>query len=172
MTARLPGRIALLVALGVAGCGEADRAASPASGVEEAVAPSSGEPNAATASPANQAAPVEAASAGKAGGTATADQVAPADRSGPTRQARCRIDGEPVETCRFTPLFGDGSFNIALAGDHEYRLIVDGERGHVFVVFGPEHRVPLAPVYHRDRADRACWVSDEPGHQPGRICVY
>lgn len=161
--------IAVLAALGAAGCGESKRAGN---GVDEAIAAAPGDRNAGTASPANQEASVEAEAVEAADGTMKADSVAAEDRSGATRDARCRIDDEPVETCRFTPLFGDGSFNIALARDREYRLIVDGERGHLFVVFGPEHRVPLMWGYHRDRADRACWVADEPGHEPERICAY
>jgi hypothetical protein len=42
------------------------------------------------------------------------DAVSKVDRSGPSRQAKCQVDSEPVQSCRFTPLFGDGSFNIEL----------------------------------------------------------
>jgi hypothetical protein len=99
------------------------------------------------------------------------DAVAPEDRSGPSRQARCRIGDGPMQPCRFTPLFGDGSFNIELP-DGEYRMIVEGDRGDAFAVFGPEKRVPLLWSYRRDPADGACWVSESPDSEPSRICAY
>ena len=72
--------------------------------------------------------------------------VASEDRSGPSRWARCRIDGKPVSKCRFTPLFGDGSFNIRLKGVDELRVVVSGDSASVFEVFGPEKRVALLAV--------------------------
>jgi hypothetical protein len=100
-----------------------------------------------------------------------ADSIAPEDRSGPTRPARCEIDGKPARPCQFTPLFGDGSFDILLADRQQYRVVIDGEHASVFVVMGPQKRVPLTWPYHRDAVRRACWVTDA-DDSPQSICVY
>ena len=107
---------------------------------------------------------------------ATPDPVAKEDRSGPSRQATCRTDNDPKVRCRFTPLFGDGSFNIELPKGRELRIVVYGERGWLFVPLSPERRARMGG-YHRDRNDRACWVADEPKDSalpgpPDKICVY
>ena len=106
--------------------------------------------------------------------TLTPDAVSPEDRSGPSRQVKCRLDNGIVEPCRFTPLFGDGSFNIELNEGRELRIVVDGERGWLFVALTPDRRVPMGS-FHRDEKDRACWVADEPlslTRPPDRICAY
>lgn len=100
------------------------------------------------------------------------DGVPKQDRSGPPRQAHCRIDGEPVQRCVFTPVFGDGSFDIKLNGDRELRVMIDGTNASVFEVLGPQKRVPLMWRYRRDPADQACWVSDRQSVSPKTICVY
>src|SRR4030095_4870087 len=94
--------------------------------------------------------------------TVAPDAVSPEDRSGPSRQAKCKIDHDPLVRCRFTPLFGDGSFNIELPEGRELRIVVEGERGWLFIPMGPEQRVRILTGYHRDKADRACWVTDDP----------
>jgi hypothetical protein len=99
------------------------------------------------------------------------DTVAKEDRSGPTMQAQCQIGDEAVRLCRFTRVFGDGSFDIELP-DRELRLVVDGDRGNLFEVFGPERMVLLPSRYHRDTVHPACWLSNVAGSDPGRICVY
>jgi hypothetical protein len=105
------------------------------------------------------------------------DAVSAADRSGPSRRARCRLDGEPERSCRFTPLFGDGSFNIELGPQRQLRLVLDGERAHLFVPITPDQRVRMSGTYRRNERDRACWVSEgEPAPTgagpPHSICVY
>ena len=105
------------------------------------------------------------------------DAVSPEDRSGPSREARCKIDQNPVVQCRFTPLFGDGSFNIELPEGRELRIVVDGERGWLFIPVSAEQRVRILTGYHRDKGDRACWVTDDPRDAflpgpPDSICVY
>lgn len=106
-----------------------------------------------------------------------ADAVSKEDRSGPSRRVKCQLDNDPVQPCRFTPLFGDGSFNIELKKGRELRIVVDGERGWLFVPITPEQRVRMLNGYHRDKTDRACWVTDDPRDEtlpgpPDRICVY
>jgi hypothetical protein len=102
------------------------------------------------------------------------DHVTKGDRSGPPRRARCRIGAGPVQPCIFTPLFGDGSFNIEPKDGNDLRVVRDGDHAWVFSVFGPNKRVPVGGTYHRDKADRACWVADAPNSEPdpGRICAY
>jgi hypothetical protein len=105
------------------------------------------------------------------------DAVADVDRSGPSWQARCRIDDEPLQSCRFTPLFGDGSFNIELEAQRQLRLIVDGEHALLFVGIAPDKQIRTDVALHRDQKDRACWVADvirdlSIAGPPNRVCVY
>ena len=100
------------------------------------------------------------------------DAVAPEDRSGRSREAQCRIDSGSREKCRFTPLFGDGSFNIELPDGNEYRVVVRGEDAWAFVVMGPQKRIRLWWKYHRSAEDRACWVTDDKLGMPHSICAY
>jgi hypothetical protein len=99
------------------------------------------------------------------------DSVTKEDRSGPTRQAQCQVGNEAVRACRFTPILGHGSFDIELL-NRELRVIVRGEQGFVFEVFGPTRRVLLSSGYHRDTVHPACWLSNDAESDPGRICVY
>jgi hypothetical protein len=106
-----------------------------------------------------------------------ADSVSADDRSGPSRHVKCQLDNGPAQPCRFTPLFGDGSFNIELEKGRELRIVVDGERGWLFVPVSPEQRIRILNGYHRDEVDRACWVADGVRDEalagpPNRICVY
>lgn len=109
--------------------------------------------------------------------TLAPDAVSPEDRSGSSRQARCKIDNDSLVPCRFTPLFRDGSFNIELPKGRELRIVVDGERGWLFIPMSPEQRVRILTGYHRAKVDRACWVTDDPRDKslpgpPDSICVY
>lgn len=105
------------------------------------------------------------------------DAVSDEDRSGPSRQARCKIDNEQMRRCRFTPLFGDGSFNIELGPRRQLRLVIFDGRALLFVGIDPDKQIRTDVALHRDRVDRACWVADvqrdlrEAG-PPNRICVY
>jgi len=106
--------------------------------------------------------------------TLAPDAVSADDRSGPSRQVKCRLDNGRPEACRFTPLFGDGSFNIELSEGRELRIVVDGKRGWLFVPLSPDRRSALGS-FHRDEQDRACWVADIPlsmTRPPDRICAY
>ncbi|PKP93381.1 MAG: hypothetical protein CVT77_05865 [Alphaproteobacteria bacterium HGW-Alphaproteobacteria-16] len=99
--------------------------------------------------------------------------VSQEDRSGASRRAACQIDGTARQNCVFTPLFGDGSFQIDLSDDTAYRIVID-EPGvaSVFSVFGPDNRIPLMWSYRRDSAKPACWVTDTADVSPRAICVY
>jgi hypothetical protein len=98
--------------------------------------------------------------------------MVPADgeeRRGPTRQARCRIDDEAERPCAFTPVFGDGSFDIEMP-DRQLRLIVNGDEAAPFELIG-ERRIPIVGLLRRDSQDRACWVAEEPGLGLDRVCA-
>jgi hypothetical protein len=106
-----------------------------------------------------------------------AEAVAEAERSGPSRVARCRIDNEPVQRCRFTPLFGDGSFDIELSERRQLRLVISGRGALLFVGISPDRQIRTEVVLHRDDHDRACWVAAHPLNSrlpgpPRRICAY
>jgi hypothetical protein len=92
-----------------------------------------------------------------------------ADEPGTPRQVRCQIGDAPEQDCTLTPLFGDDSFqldgeNVAL------RMVVTGNEGGLFEVFGPEHRVPMAGVYRRSSPSDPCWVADDAAG-PSPICI-
>ena len=90
--------------------------------------------------------------------------------AGGGRPARCQVDDGPVGSCTFTPVMGDGSFEIETASEH-LRVVVDGEEAVAFAVVG-DRRVPLAGTLVRDSDDRACWVAAEEGVGPSRICAW
>jgi len=163
----------LLLAAALGGCGgpaPAGNDAAPAAAANSvAAAPAQGTPAAA----ASAAAP----SSGRMmpfgeGGAARDKQPAAAgspDRSGPTRRARCQINDEPEQPCAFTPVFGDGSFDIEMP-DRQLRLIVEGEEAAPFELIG-ERRIPIPGILDRDPADRACWVSGDPDATLARVCA-
>lgn len=94
--------------------------------------------------------------------------VAPDERSGRSREVRCRV-GEMAETrCTFTPLFGDGSFQLDGPGV-AVRLIIDNGTGYLFEVFGPDRRTAVGGAYIRNPRDRACWVATDGGPSP--VCA-
>lgn len=105
------------------------------------------------------------------------DAVSEVDRSVPSRRAKCQIDSDPVQPCRFTPLFGDGSFNIELSPRRQLRLVISDGRALLFVGVAPDKQIRTDVVLHRDQRDRACWVADAKrdlslAGPPNRICVY
>lgn len=91
------------------------------------------------------------------------------ERRGRSRQARCRIGDEPEQPCTFTPVFGDGSFDIEMP-DRQLRLIVDGEEAAPFEVIG-QRRIPIPGLLRRDPADRACWVAQDADAGLSRVCA-
>lgn len=94
--------------------------------------------------------------------------VAADERSGPSRRITCSVGDMRQTTCTFTPLFGDGSFQLDGPGVAVRLIISDGE-GSLFEVFGPTRRVAIGGVYTRDPRDRACWVSKDGGPTP--VCA-
>lgn len=94
--------------------------------------------------------------------------VAADERSGKTRQIRCSVGERPKTTCAFTPLFGDGSFQLDGPEIAVRMIIIDGE-GSLFEVFGPTHRVPVGGIYVRNPRDHACWISTAGGPSP--VCA-
>ncbi len=94
--------------------------------------------------------------------------VAPDERSGPSRRINCSVGEMHETTCTFTPLFGDGSFQLD-GPDIAVRLIISDGEGYLFEVFSPERRVAVGGVYTHDPRDRACWVSKEGGPTP--VCA-
>lgn len=108
-----------------------------------------------------------------AAGAATAQSwtpvpVAADERSGKTRQIRCSVGQMRETTCAFTPLFGDGSFQLDGPDIAVRMVIIDGE-GSLFEVFGPDRRVPVGGIYIRNPRDRACWISTAGGPSP--VCA-
>ncbi|MBX9707326.1 MAG: hypothetical protein K2X61_05255 [Caulobacteraceae bacterium] len=96
--------------------------------------------------------------------------VAPSERSGRTRQIRCSVGQMRETNCSFTPLFGDGSFQLD-GPNIAYRLIIDNGEGYLFEVFSRDERVAIGGLYRRDNRDRACWVAVERTPAPSRICA-
>jgi hypothetical protein len=94
--------------------------------------------------------------------------VAPDERSGRSRQIRCRVGDMAETTCTFTPLFGDGSFQLDGPGV-AVRMIIDDGTGYLFEVFGPDRRTAVGGAYIRNPRDRACWVATDGGPSP--VCA-
>lgn len=92
------------------------------------------------------------------------------DQPGRARQIRCQVGNDPETGCTFTPLFGDGSFQLD-GPDIAYRMVISDGEGGLFAVFGPEDRVPVGGTYRRDKRDRACWIANEETPAPARICA-
>ena len=94
--------------------------------------------------------------------------VAADERSGRSRQIRCSVGQMEATACTFTPLFGDGSFQLD-GRDIAVRMIIDNGEGYLFEVFGPDHRVPVGSTYIRNPRDRACWIATDGGPSP--VCA-
>ena len=110
-----------------------------------------------------------AAPAGQSKGQAySVVPVSPDERSGRSRQIRCSVGQMRETTCTFTPLFGDGSFQLDGPDIAVRLLIIEGE-GHLFEVFGPTRRVGVGGVYIRNPRDRACWITTTDGPSP--VCA-
>lgn len=92
------------------------------------------------------------------------------DNPGRARQIRCQVGTDPETNCTFTPLFGDGSFQLD-GPDIAYRMVISDGEGGLFAVFGPEDRVPVGGTYRRDARDRACWIANESTPAPSPICA-
>jgi hypothetical protein len=157
------------------GCGQAAGSAdAPPTEKAEVAAPAAdtaAKPAAATA----PAAPAAAAPAAPAAPTAqraayTPVPISAEDQPGRARQIRCQVGTAPETNCTFTPLFGDGSFQLD-GPDIAYRMVIFDGEGGLFSVFGPDDRVPIGGTYRRDPRDRACWIANEETPAPTPICA-
>lgn len=92
------------------------------------------------------------------------------DNPGRARQIRCQVGASAETDCTFTPLFGDGSFQLD-GPDIALRMIITDGDGSLFEVISAEERVPIGSSYRRDTRDRACWVEVEKTSAPSRICA-
>ncbi len=114
------------------------------------------------------AATAEPSRAGAAVQAYTPVPVAADERSGASRRITCSVGDMRPTTCTFTPLFGDGSFQLD-GPDIAVRLIISDGEGSLFEVFGPTRRVPVGGIYIRNPRDRACWITTTGGPSP--ICA-
>ncbi len=105
----------------------------------------------------------EAAKAQQAGGAEHED------RSGPTRDAECEINDEGPVACSFTPVLGDGSFDIDTP-DRELRVVVSQGEAAVFERIGAR-RIPIPGTLRRNPHDPACWFTDEPDMPISQVCA-
>ena len=161
---------AAFAALTVTGCGQA-KGSVDAPSAEAA----EGEPPAPTpaAKPSAAVAPASASTSAKPPVQAAAYTPVPIsaeDSPGRARQIRCQVGTDPETNCTFTPLFGDGSFQLDGPGIALRMVISDGEGG-LFEVFGPDERVPIGGTYRRDPRDRACWIANEDTPAPSKVCA-
>ena len=94
--------------------------------------------------------------------------VAADERSGRSRQIRCSVGQMRETACTFTPLFGDGSFQLDGPGV-AVRLIITNGEGSLFEVISATRRVPVGGTYVRNPRDRACWIATSDGPSP--VCA-
>ncbi|MBX9617372.1 MAG: hypothetical protein K2X25_17405 [Caulobacteraceae bacterium] len=153
-----------LAALVLAGCGQGEASTdAPSAPAAVAAAPEAGVPAAAPDATSAPAALQRAAAY-------TPVPISAEDQPGRARQIRCQVGTDPETNCTFTPLFGDGSFQLDGPGI-AYRMVISDGEGGLFAVFGPEDRVPVGGTYRRDKRDRACWIANEETPAPARICA-
>ena len=131
--------MACMAGLVLSACGKAEGSVdAPGADAAEPAAADAGQP---TAKPA--AAPPAPTSAKPPAQTAayTPVPISAEDNPGRARQIRCQVGSDPETNCTFTPLFGDGSFQLD-GPDIAYRMVISDGEGGLFAVFGPEDRVP------------------------------
>lgn len=172
---------AVVTAFALAGCGQPAQEA-PAADIAETAAtdklpaPTTGaKPPAATDVAADASAVPGKAAAPQTAAPRTAPAYTPVtilreDNPGRARQIRCQVGAAAETNCTFTPLFGDGSFQLD-GPDIALRMIITEGEGSLFAVISPEERVPIGSFYRRDSRDRACWVQVEPTSAPSRVCA-
>jgi hypothetical protein len=162
---------ACVLALTVSACGQAkgsaDAPGGPATEAETpAVAPAAKPAPAEAAAPAAPPAPAPSTQ----GAAYTPVPITADDQPGRARQIRCKVGSAPETNCTFTPLFGDGSFQLD-GPDIAYRMVISDGEGGLFAVFGPDDRVPVGGTYRRDPRDGACWIANESTPAPNPICA-
>lgn len=167
-----------LAALVLTGCGQAQGSADAPVADTAATAAAAEKPAAGAAAKPSTPAVVAAPSAGAKPAAPAAQRTAgytpvpisAEDSPGRARQIRCQVGTDPETGCTFTPLFGDGSFQLD-GPDIAYRMVISDGEGGLFAVFGPDDRVPVGGTYRRDTRDRACWIANEETPAPARICA-
>lgn len=166
---------ALIAVIGLSACNKPSEDA-PSLKVDSAAAAEAAPYAKADAAADEAAAPAEetaeaAAPAPQAGSRSyTPVPVSAEDQPGRARRIRCQIGNDPEVGCTFTPLFGDGSFQLD-GPDIALRMVISDGEGSLFEVIGPERRVPIGGLYYRDKRDRACWVSQDDTPAPSRVCA-
>jgi len=159
---------AFAAALGIAGCSQA-KGSVDAPGGDAAPTPTTvAAPEAATPAPA----PAPTAPTAPRAQTAsyTPVPIAAEDQPGRARQIQCQVGSDPETNRTFTPLFGDGSFQLD-GPDIALRMVISDGEGNLFEVFGPERRVAIGGTYRRDSRNRACWIANEDTPAPSRVCA-
>lgn len=161
---------ACMAALAITGCSQAESSVDAPTADASGTAPTKASAPEPTAKPA--VAPPAPTSAKPAAQTAayTPVPISAEDNPGRARQIRCQVGTDPETSCTFTPLFGDGSFQLD-GPDIAYRMVISDGEGGLFAVFGPEDRVPVGGTYRRDARDRACWIANESTPAPSPICA-
>jgi hypothetical protein len=159
---------AAFAALTVAGCGQAkgsvDAPSAEAAEAEPPAPPPAAKPSTAVAPASGPAmSPTQAVAY-------TPVPISAEDNPGRARQIRCQVGTAPETNCTFTPLFGDGSFQLD-GPDIALRMVISDGEGGLFEVFGPDERVPIGGTYRRDPRDRACWIANEDTPAPSPVCA-
>ena len=160
---------ATFAALSVTGCGQAKGSVDAPSAEAAEVAPPATTP---AAKPSAAVAPVSAPTVPARAQTAayTPVPISAEDNPGRARQIRCQVGTDPETNCTFTPLFGDGSFQLD-GPDIALRMVISDGEGGLFEVFGPDERVSIGGTYRRDPRDRACWIANEDTPAPSPVCA-
>ena len=161
--------MACMAGLVLSACGKAEGSVdAPGADAAEPAAADAGKPTAASA--AGPAAPPPRTPPATQRAAYTPVPISAEDQPGRARQIRCQVGSVPETNCTFTPLFGDGSFQLD-GPDIAYRMVISDGEGGLFAVFGPEDRVPVGGTYRRDARDGACWIANESTPAPSPICA-
>lgn len=155
-----------MASLGLAGCGQAEGSVDAPVG-EAATTPAPVDDTRATAARPDAAAPTAAKPQAAA---YTPVPITRDDQPGRARQIRCQVGSAPETDCTFTPLFGDGSFQLD-GPDIALRMVISDGEGGLFEVINPEERVAIGGTYRRDPRDGACWIANEETPAPSRVCA-
>ncbi|WP_298159652.1 hypothetical protein [Brevundimonas sp.] len=164
---------ACTAALVVTGCSQAESSVDAPASDASATAPTAGvaaEPAAKpAAAPPTPTGPTSAKPPAQTAGY-TPVPISAEDNPGRARQIRCQVGTAPETNCTFTPLFGDGSFQLD-GPDIALRMVISDGEGGLFEVFGPDERVPIGGTYRRDKRDSACWIANEDTPAPSPVCA-
>ena len=160
---------ACMATLGLAACSQA-KGSVDAPVADEAMTPATVPDAAATPDTAALPAPTAPTAAKPQAAAYTPVPITRDDQPGRARQIRCQVGSAPETDCTFTPLFGDGSFQLD-GPDIALRMVISDGEGGLFEVLGPEERVAIGGTYRRDPRDGACWIANEETPAPARVCA-